>query len=182
MSLTASPTLALADLANGIHNLHAVRGAVFCQAGAVCLDAQGHVSGVPMQVDGNFAEAFSVTFPDVTDQMRKSWRDSIEATYNGATGIAILLVRMLTGFTVIKQSVIGSGFDWLLGPETTDEEGIFQTTVRLEISGILRGDETKIRKRVKEKLHQTEQSDSWDVPAYVVVVEFSEPRSRVVQK
>jgi hypothetical protein len=91
-------------------------------------------------------------------------------------------MRSLTGYTVVEQSVIGSGFDWLIGPETSDDEGIFQDNMRLEISGILQGDEAQIKRRVKEKLQQTNVSDDWGMPAYIVVVEFSKPHSRVVQK
>jgi hypothetical protein len=48
---------------------------------------------------------------------------------------AILLMRALTGYTVIERSRKGTGFDWWLGTE----DNLFQGKVRLEVSGILRG-------------------------------------------
>jgi hypothetical protein len=72
----------------------------------------------------------------------------------------------------------GSGFDFWLGPETGY---LFQAGVRLEVSGIRRGDETSIRRRLRSKLRQTEQSQQL-APAYVAIVEFSRPGLRVVQR
>ena len=49
-----------------------------------------------------------------------------------------------------------------------------QEAVRLEISGILNGKD-KIKTRKKQKLQQTNQSDSTNLPAYVSIVEFGIP-------
>lgn len=64
-----------------------------------------------------------------------------------------------------------------------DDTGeLFQGKKRLEVSGILRGNEATLRARVQQKLRQTDRSDVVGLPAVVVVVEFSAPRSRVVEK
>ena len=59
---------------------------------------------------------------------------------------------------------------------------LFQGKKRLEVSGILRGNEANLKARVKEKVRQTNRSDQIGLPAIVVVVEFSSPRSRVIKK
>ena len=56
-----------------------------------------------------------------------------------------------------------------------------RTAEAVKVSGILRGNETRLRARVNEKLKQTDQS-AGVLPAVVVVVEFSTPRSRMVEK
>lgn len=182
MSSAPTRSISLEDLCEGIRNLTPERGSAFCQAASFCFDSQGHLSGVHLKVDGICTDTFEVTFPNVTDKIRASWRDATEATDDGATGIAILLIRSITGMTVIERSFIGSGIDWLIGPEDTDDELIFQNNARLEVSGILNGTDSQIKQRVKQKLAQTDQSDSWNMSAYVVVVEFSRPFSKVVEK
>ena len=183
MVVTSSRKINLDDLCEGIRNLTAVRGAGFCEAGAVSLDRQGHSSGVSLFVTGAFAEEIEITYPNVTEKMRKSWKDDKEAVDDGASGIAILMMRDLTKLTVVERSVTGTGFDYWLGPEDkNDDELIFQDKVRLEISGINKGSTADVRRRVEEKLTQTKQSDCWKLDAYVVVVEFGKPCSQVVKK
>ena len=51
----------------------------------------------------------------------------------------------------------------------------FQQMYRLEVSGILKGSKGQINQRLKEKVEQTKKSDNLNLPAYVVIVEFSQP-------
>ena len=89
-----------------------------------------------------------------------------------------MLVRTLTDFTVIERSFKGPGFDYWLG----HDDGLFQGKARLEVSGIRNGTEAQVNQRVKEKLNQITPSDHTGLPAYIVVVEFKQPQSRVVKK
>jgi hypothetical protein len=183
MSVTSSRKINLGDLCDGIRNLTPARGSGFCEAAAVSFDRQGHTSGVSLYVTGAFAEEVEIEYPTVTDQMRKSWKDDREAADDGASGVAILMMRELTRLTVVERSVTGTGFDYWLGPEDKDDdELIFQDKVRLEISGINKGSTADVRRRVEGKLTQTKQSDSMKLSAYVVVVEFGKPCSQVVKK
>jgi hypothetical protein len=84
----------------------------------------------------------------------------------------LLLVLAMTDLTVVKRSVKGTGFDYWLGKKEADEEDNFQECVRLEISGILSGDNSTIKKRVLDKLRQTQRSDHLGLPALVIVTEF----------
>ena len=114
--------------------------------------------------------------------MRRSWNDAEYTTEQGAYGVAILLVLGLTEYTVIEKARKGPGFDYWLG-RAEDSEGLpFQNVSRLEVSGIRSGDDSFVRARVNEKLKQVAPSDSSDLPAYVVVVEFGSPLSQVVKK
>jgi hypothetical protein len=64
-----------------------------------------------------------------------------------------------------------------------DEENelIFQDKARLEVSGILEGSDSLIRSRVRQKKDQTKVSDG-QLPAYVIVVEYSKPVTQVVRR
>ena len=53
---------------------------------------------------------------------------------------------------------------------------------RMYVSGILQRNDSEIRARTREKLGQTDQSDSSALPAYVIVVEFGRPLAEVTKK
>ena len=59
---------------------------------------------------------------------------------------------------------------------------LFQKKARLELSGILRVTDAEVNSRSKQKLEQTTPSDGMRLPAYIVIVEFNQPTSKVVTK
>ncbi|MHA1942675.1 MAG: hypothetical protein ACXADW_23645 [Candidatus Hodarchaeales archaeon] len=154
-------------------------GGMLAESCAICLNEQGHISGVNLQVEGCFRSNFIVewSFP-ISDQMRNCYNDSEVATENGAYGIAFLILLDLTRYKVIERSKKGTGFDYWLGKE---KGGLFQDKVRLEVSGIRSGNYSQIRYRVSKKITQIRPSNKL-APAYVVVVEFSKPISTVEEK
>ncbi len=170
--------ISLASLAEGLGSLTAACGALMAEAASVCLEDQGHGLKTSLRIDGDFAAIATLHRGPVDERARWSHNDAERATENGAYGVALLAIRELTGLTVLLQSRRGSGFDFWLGPETGY---LFQAGVRLEVSGIRRGDETLIRRRLRSKLRQTEQSEQL-APAYVAIVEFSRPVLRVVRR
>ncbi len=178
MVTDARRDLMLESLADGFPALTAAFGMCLAEAGAICLDYHDHPQGVELEVSGDFSESFHLYWPQVTDQMRRCWNDIEVVREHGAYGIACLLIRKLTPFTVIERSRKGTGFDYWLGFEG---DLLFQNKARLEVSGIGKGSPDLIAWRVNIKLKQTERSDG-ALPAYIVVVEFSTPTSRVVVK
>lgn len=168
----------LGDLPNKLLAFTTGYGTVLAEASAVCLEAQGHSCGVTLSVNGAFEDIIDIYWPPVTNQMRLCWKDTEYATEHGAYGIALLILNELAGLSVVERSRKGTGFDFWLGEK---QETLFQNKVRLEVSGIRRGNEVDLNSRVKQKLRQTERSDG-STPAYVVVVLFSHPMSQVVTK
>ena len=98
-----------------------------------------------------------------------------------AYGIAFLIIQELTDYTVIERSRRGTGFDYWLGKKTNNNDLPFQNAVRLEVSGIRKGDDSRIKARIKQKLEQVRPTDG-KLPAYIVVVEFSNPLAFIVKK
>lgn len=82
---------------------------------------------------------------------------------------------------MIERSSKGTGFDYWLGTVDTMEKIPFQNKVRLEVSGIRKGDDSRVKARVKQKKEQTKLSDG-KYPAYTIVVEFSTLLSFVATK
>lgn len=147
----------------------------------VCLERFAHVSGVKLEVRGEFQQTFRLIWDsEITTQMRVSWADSDENTEFAACGIAFLVVQALTDYVVIERARKGTGFDYWLADKRSPRP--FQRSARLEVSGIGKADtEGEIRARVNDKIKQIERVKA-KLPAYVVVVEFSRPIVQVVRR
>lgn len=168
----------LSELQRGQPGLTTEAGAFLAQAGAVCLESQGHLSGRLLVVTGTLGEFTErLRWKPATAQTRRTWNDLAEATEYGAVAIAILLLRQRTEHAVLKRARKGTGFDYWLGPPARHP---FQHMARLEVSGLLRGSAGAVRTRMRRKLEQTKLS-ARTLPAYVVVVEFSRPLCAVEQ-
>jgi hypothetical protein len=169
--------LDLRDLSRSRPGLSSARGAGFAEAAAVCLEFNSHAPGVTMRVDGDVVASCSLNWTPAVDMTRQTWGDLQEATEHGSYGIAALLLEVLTGLIVVERSAKGPGFDYWLG-RANDPGTLFQDRVRLEVSGILSGAEA-IPSRVAVKRRQILRG-SPALPAYIVIVEFGTPLSRVV--
>ena len=172
--------LNLDSLQLGLPGITPVIGSSFAEASRLCFCYHGHPVGVQLIVEGDFTATYEVSWSgDVTDQERDSWQDQQELTESGACGVAILLILELTEYTVIRRAMKGTGIDYWLGHK--EDTAPFQSAARLEISGILSGDSSKVQHRVREKLQQTSPTDG-KLTAHVVVVEFSRPTASVLVK
>lgn len=169
----------LTELAAGMPAITPAFGQYLAQAGGVCLESQGHSQGQHLTVKGGHNCKYPVTWPAVTEQIRRCLNDPEVATEHGAVGIAVLLTKKLLGYSVIQRSRKGTGFDYWLGD---DAQFPFQSKARLEVSGIRRGDSSAVKSRIKQKRRQTDSSDGTRLPAHIVVVEFSEPLAEVEEK
>ena len=175
------------------------KGNDLAKAAAVCLEFQGHAPGVQLTIRGMSDGQYTLTWPLVTAQNRRTRADASEATEDGAAGIATLLASRQIGYTVIARSRRGTGVDYWLGNDdnfnvTTAEQAMTDemrdwlqddsliVKGRMEVSGILQGSDSEIRGRVRLKLGQTDRSDATGLPAYVIVVEFGRPLAEVRKK
>lgn len=171
--------LEIADLSGGALGLTLGVGGSMAEAASVCLEKEGHGIWLALTIDGIFEGVFDLRRLEVTEQMKAAHGDPRTATENGACGIAILVLHGLTGLKVLEQAVIGTGFDYWL---VADRSGIpFQRAVRLEVSGIRKGDASAVRARVQQKFRQTEGSGP-GIPLLVAVVEFSRATMKVLRR
>lgn len=174
--------LDLRQLEAGIPALTQALGRVHAEAAAVCLENQGHQEPVRLVVRKTDRPQYALSWPALTETMRRAYEDLERATELGAYGVAILLVRDQTGLTAIRQSRKGTGFDYWLGPDGTDDQLVFQSAARLEVSGILSGTDSQFLTHMKRKLEQTKVSDTSGLPAYACIVEFSRPQAEVATR
>jgi len=173
-----SKELVITKLEKGLPAITPAFGATLAEACAVCL---GYIQGIELTVKGEFTAVFKLYWQEVTDQMLRCWNDSEYTTEQAAYGIAFLIIQELTDYTVIERSRRGTGFDYWLGKKSDNNELPFQNAVRLEVSGIRKGDDSRIKARIKQKLEQVSPTDG-KLPAYIVVVEFSNPLAFIVKK
>lgn len=174
-------TLRLDELSSGIPALTPSLGLVHAESAAVCLADQGHATTAQLHLRDRLEPQYELQRSDVTDEMRRAYADMGRATELGACGVALLLIRQVTGLTAIHQSRKGTGFDYWLGPANSTGL-VFQEAARLEVSGLLTGTETQFKSRLKQKLQQPARSDDTRLPAYAVVVEFSRPQAQVAER
>lgn len=165
------------QLNHGLPAITPAFGETLVEAIAICLNNQEHMSGCNFEIDGDFQAQVQLIYPMITEQMQRCWNDQEYTTEQAAYGIAFLLIRYLTDFTIIERSRRGTGFDYWLGVE--EAELPFQRMVRLEVSGIRNGIRSLINTRVKLKTRQVQRFRN-SLPAYVVVVEFGTPCSQIV--
>lgn len=151
------------------------------EAAAVCFEDRSHTPGVIIGVRCVDAHEFAVHWPAVTEQQRRTYNDLPWATEMGAYGVAILIVRALTGKKAIERSKKGPGFDYWVG-DTDENELIFSNKARLEVSGILNGTDSEIAGRLKIKNAQVKVSDHLGIPAYIAIVEFGQPKAHLEMK
>jgi hypothetical protein len=171
--------LTLEDLSERFSHIPPECGTVLVQSAVLCLEGQGHKSGVVLTVEGSFHTPFRLQWSmDVTEAMRRYWNDPDEAAEQGAYAVALLLLRALARLAVLERSRKGTGFDWWLA----SEDNLFQVAARLEVSGIMRGSAKRINGRLKERIAQTARSDPSGLTAFIAVVEFGRPTAKVVRR
>ena len=176
-----------------------VYGAALAEACSVCLERSTHAPGVKLSVTGLGDGIYRLSWEVVTLQMFRTWNDPDEAVEYGAACLAELIVKEKVGHMVLSRSFKGTGFDYLLGDRNVDEvseaeraatyawsevlrDDSLVVRARLEVSGIMRGRDGRVRARVDEKLEQMKVSDGWGVPGYAVVVEFGRPLAVIAER
>ena len=146
---------------------------MIAEACAVCLEEQGHTPGVVMEVRGLADAESRVLWKSLAPGTSDTYADDEVATEHGAIAIALLTVRAMTDYTVVRRSMKGTGFDYWLSRVGALP---YRHDARLEISGLRAADARRLQARIRQKARQTDRSDG-TLPALIAVVEFSHPIS-----
>ena len=170
----------LSSLTTGRPGLTPGEAQSLMEAAAVCLADQGHGRLVQLRLTGEFQHTVELALPPVDESMRRTHADLPRAVERGACAIAALVCERQQGLVVAEQSRRGGGFDYWLAP-ADDDQPLFQSRSRLEVSGILKGSEAQVRRRMQEKLKRLAKFESV-TPTWVMVVEFSRPVADTVRR
>ena len=175
-------TLDLAQLHQGTPGLTKAFGTLICEAASFSFETNTHQSGVTMTLSGCFgANPLVVTWPSIEGNAHATYNDPQFAAEFGAYGVAVLLVELLTDFTVVERSKKGTGFDFWLAPKSAANSPLFQSKRKLEVSGLYAGDESDLKSRVKQKVAQMAKGGV-PLPGYGVVVHFPRPETRAAEQ
>ncbi|MCG8460716.1 MAG: hypothetical protein MI919_30910 [Holophagales bacterium] len=164
--------------------------AAMAEAAAVCLEEAGHQNGVPCErwlrrngrpTKPTPEDSAELRWKPLLSSAKASWNDLRAATEYGAYALAALQVYDHLDRVIVQRSRIGTGFDFWLGSPGADPEQLFQKHGRLEVSGLLRGELAECQRRIKKKLEQIGPIGE-NLPGFVAVVEFGQPRSWAVEK
>ena len=181
MSAEAVHRLLLEALADGVPVIPEEAVGFYKQNCMVAFHHNGHSSGVILAVHGNdIVVRFEICWTgETTEQLIRAYRDPIRLADNAACAIALLLIRKMTPFTAVEQSVVGTTIDYYLARQDRSDDLIFNNVARLEVSGILtENEENTIDRRIAEKRRRLRHEA--DLNDFIVVVEFGRPWSKLV--
>jgi hypothetical protein len=150
----------------------------YAEAAAICFEENNFTGKTALKIEGEQSSQFNLNWKVVSQQVKDMHNDLVDKTEYGAYCIAFLIVHHLTDYKVIRRSKRKTGFDYWLGDK--ESEYPFEDTARLEVSGILKGANADIKRRLKEKIAQITPSNEDGLPAYIVVTEFSKPISNIL--
>jgi hypothetical protein len=174
-------TINLLDIKNGFPGIDTESANHCYVACMVCLHRNNHSDGVLLVLRGDTDAVIALRWDDYfNDQIDRAWKDQEYTTEHGAICISAMLVKECTEYTILERSRKSTGFDYWLGKENDIP---FQNSARLEISGIFKETtENNMEKRLERKKKQTNQSDETRLPAYISIVEFSNPKAIFAKK
>lgn len=152
------------------------------EAAAVCLhiSQKEHKNTEILTVEGDLRAQFELEWQEVTQQILDSRADLLETTEDAAVCIAIMVVEELTPYQIVKQAPRGTGVDFFMTEKDNNDQITYKA--RLEVTGILKGTKKSIQDRINKKIKQCKKSDFMEIPAYIVVVEFSQLIVKILKK
>ena len=180
--MKTAQALQINDLKEAFPNMSHVQCDFYAESCVVALENQGHKAGVLLKVEGDLEAVFTLNWDSVSK--RAGWQEPRDVAENGAIAIAFLIVAQMTDYQIVQQAVIGTGFDYWLGVKegkaNFDADNYLNAS--LEVSGINKGGRGKISQRIKQRLQRVGVRSFLNVPGYVVVTEFGEPISIIIEK
>lgn len=152
-------------------------GESYTEAARVCLDRHHtspitmviHWPGVEIPMRETIAE-----WAETTSRERQAWANETDTTEQGAYGFAFAAIE-LHGFFAVRRAETRTGADYYIAAPGVPTDDL-ENCLRLEISGVDRGEEQSIRQRLRQKVQQA-LSGASSLPAIAAVIGF---RARMI--
>lgn len=165
----------ITSIKKGLPGITPVAASQLYETFEVCMHISGHKEKTPLAMAGMTNESIGLLWTDeFNSQKERAYADMQYTVEHGAVCLSVILSTTLTPYTVIERSRKGTGVDYWLGDKASV---LFQKKARLEVSGILKGGDAALNRRFASKVEQTQQSDDSQLPAYISVIEFSNPKA-----
>jgi hypothetical protein len=170
MDEKALPLISIDDLADRHYGLTTSVAGTYSEAARVCLDRH-HQPPVHVRITRASGEKTAALIWEPTDgRARDAWANRDDATRDGAYGCIIASVELSEGLFAIKRAETKTGADYYVAPAGKTIEDL-EDCWRLEVSGLDKGNESAVVRRLREKVQQTKQGSS-NLPAIAGVIGF----------
>jgi hypothetical protein len=148
------------------------------EAASVCLSRHHASPTVLTIVNDGVASAADIHWPLPDARIRDAWANAIDTTEDGACACVIAGVEELRRLSAVRRAETGTGADYFVGPTGSGLEDL-EDLIRLEVSGVDRGDEGLVARRLRQKVAQARAGQS-DLPAIAGVIGF-ESRTLILE-
>lgn len=164
------PLIPIDDLAKRHYGLTESLAGTYREAARVCFDRH-HESPVYVKVVRATDEKTAIASWEPTDdRTRGAWANRDDATRDGAYGCVIASVELMEGLYAVNRAETKTGSDYYIAPAGKTIEDL-EDCWRLEVSGLDRGNEALVRRRLREKVQQARVGES-NLPALAGVIGF----------
>ena len=146
------------------------------EAAMVCLDRH-HVPPAHFKVHkSDQSKEVIVRWTPTDKRTRGAWANENDATRDGAYACVLAAVELLCGLTAIRRSETETGADYYIAEPNAVADDL-ESYIRLEVSGVDRGNASRVASRLRQKLDQARSGKS-DLPAMAGVVGY---RARLIR-
>lgn len=139
----------------------------FAEAASVCL-SRHHVPPADFQVRSPDSQSLrELNWANPSEQALRAWKNADDATRDGAYAVCLASIEVELSLFAVSRAETRTGADYYLGTQSTSLEQSY----RLEVSGVDRGDDSVVARRLRQKVQQTREGNS-NLPAIASVVGF----------
>jgi hypothetical protein len=169
-----SSELPFHDLANRHPGLTKAISDSYSEAARVCLDRH-HISPIEISIEAATVNHEAVARWQRTDEReRGAWANETDTTESGAYGVALAAIELSAGMVAVRRAETRTGADYYIAsPNTTADD--LESWLRLEVSGVDRGDDSILQQRLRQKVQQALDGQN-NLPALATIVGFRAKR------
>ena len=166
------PKLPIDDMEQRHKGLTSALADALKESARVCLDRH-HASPTSVTIKRRSRELVADIEWEATDERtRGAWANEIDTTEAGAYACVLAAVELFDGLVAILRAETETGADYYVAPLGVGADD-FDEHIRLEISGVDRGNDVTVRRRLREKVDQLAKAGD-DIPGIAGVVGFRE--------
>jgi hypothetical protein len=142
----------------------------YAEAAKVCLDRH-HTPPKNFSIQKDSLQSVAlVSWDSTNNRIRNAWANDDDATRDGAYACALAAVELRCQMVAVRRAETLTGSDYYIGsPDKTYFD--LEDCYRLEVSGVDKGNDAEINRRLKQKVLQTAHGKS-NLPALACVVGF----------
>ncbi len=174
-----SSELPFHDLANRHPGLTKAISDSYSEAARVCLDRH-HISPIEISIEAATVNHEAVARWQRTDEReRGAWANETDTTEFGAYGVALAAVELSAGMVAVRRAETRTGADYYIAPPNTTADDL-ESWLRLEVSGVDRGDDSILQQRLRQKVQQALDGQN-NLPALATIVGFRAKRIAIAR-